>query len=82
MGRVFVDDRDRLWVERFEAIRLGAQLQTPATRWTILDADGTPIAALVLDPYTRLEDVRHDRAIVVRRDSLDVEYLAAYRLRD
>jgi hypothetical protein len=82
IGRVFVDDRTRLWVERFEAIRLGSQLQTPATRWTILDADGTPRAALVLDPYTRLEDVRDDRAIVVRRDSLDVEYLAAYRLRD
>jgi len=82
IGRVFVDDRGRLWVERFEAVRLGSQLQTPATRWTILDADGTPIAALVLDPDTRLEDVRNDRAIVVRRDSLDVEYLAAYRLRD
>lgn len=82
IGRVFVDDRERLWVERFEAVRLGSQLQTPATRWTILNADGTPIAALVLDPYTRLEDVRNDRALVVRRDSLDVEYMAAYRLRD
>ncbi len=82
IGRVFVDDRERLWVERFEAVRLGSQLQTPATRWTVLDAHGTPLAALVLDPYTRLEDVRGDQAIVVKRDSLDVEYMTAYRLRD
>lgn len=82
IGRVFVDDRERLWVERFEAVRLGSQLQTPATRWTVLNADGTPLAALALAPYTRLEDVRNDRAIVVRRDSLDVEYITAHHIRE
>jgi len=78
IGRVFVDERARLWVERFEAVRLGSQLQTPATRWTVLADDGTPIATLVLPPYTRLEDVRNDHAVVVKRDSLDVEYVAVH----
>ncbi len=80
IGRVLVDDRERLWVERFEPLRLGSPLQTPSTRWTVLAPDGSPVASVQLPPYTRLEDVRADRALVVQRDSSDLEYLAVYRL--
>jgi hypothetical protein len=80
IGRALVDAGGRLWVERFEAPRLGSQLQTPATRWTVLEADGTPRAVVQLPPFTRLEDVRGNRALVVRRDSLDVEYAAVFVL--
>jgi hypothetical protein len=80
IGRVLVDANGRLWVERFEAPRLGSQLQTPATRWTVLEADGTPRAVVQLPPYTRLEDVRGSRVLVVQRDSLDVEFAAAFVL--
>ena len=55
-------------------------LQPIADRWTVLGTEGTPLAALVLPPDTRLEGVRGDRAAVVRRDADDVETVAVHRL--
>jgi hypothetical protein len=80
IGRVFVDDRERLWVERFQPLRLGSPLRTPSTQWTVLAPDGSPVASLQLPPYTRLEHVRADRALIVPRDRSDLEYLAVYRI--
>jgi hypothetical protein len=78
IGRVLADDEGRLWVERFEPLRLGAQLQVPGNRWTVLSADGRPIARLVLPPRTRLEAVRGNRVAVVRWDDLDVQSAAIH----
>jgi hypothetical protein len=64
IGRVFIDPEHHIWIERYEAARLGL-----------------PIAILRLPPHTRLEDVRGDEVVVVRRDSLDVQSVAVYRLR-
>ena len=80
IGRVFVGADGRLWVERFEPVRLGTALQTPGDRWTILEADGTPVATLKLPPLARLEDVRGDHVVVVQRDSLDVQTVAIFRI--
>ena len=79
IGRVFVDREDRIWIERFEAMRMGA-VQKPGTQWTILRDDGLPIALLQLPSHTRLEDVRGDEMVVVRRDSLDVQTVAVHRI--
>jgi hypothetical protein len=73
IGRVLVDDTDRLWVERFEATRLGSLLQKAGDRFTVLSAAGEPVARLKLPPATRLEDIRGNRALLVVRDSLDVQ---------
>lgn len=81
IGRVFVDDSGLLWVERFEATRLGTAVQMPGDQWSILRDDGQPVAILNLPPKTRLEDVRGDNVIVVRRDSLDVQTVAIHRLK-
>jgi hypothetical protein len=81
IGRVFVDADDNLWVERFEATRLGTAVQVPGDQWSVLGADGGPIAVLRLPPLTRLEDVRGDDVAVVRRDSLDVQTVAVHRLK-
>jgi hypothetical protein len=78
IGRVFVDDAARLWVERFEPGQLGPRLPRPSDRWTVLASDGRPIARVLLPPGTRLEDVHGDRAVVVQRDSLDVPYIRVY----
>ena len=80
IGRVVADDEGRLWVERFEPTRLGSLLQVPGNRWTVLAADGRPIARLRLPPRTRLEAVRGDRIAVVRWDELDVQSAAVYEL--
>jgi hypothetical protein len=80
IGRVFVDGEGRLWLERFEAMRMGA-VQKPGNQWSILRDDGLPVAVLRLPAQTRLEDVRGDEVVVVRRDSLDVQTVAVHRLR-
>jgi hypothetical protein len=80
IGRVLVDGENRLWIERFEAMRMGA-VQKPGNQWSILRDDGLPIAALRLPARTRLEDVRGDEVVVVRRDSLDVQTVAVYRVK-
>jgi hypothetical protein len=80
IARVFIDDEARIWVERFEPVRLGSAEQAMADQWTVLHADGTPIATLQLPANTRLESVRRNRAAVVQRDSLDVQSLAVYEI--
>ena len=81
IGRVFVDAERRLWIERFEANRMGTAVQKPGDQWSILRDDGLPIAILRLPPHTRLEDVRGDDVVVVRRDSLDVQSVAVHRIK-
>lgn len=81
IGRVLVDDSGNLWIERFEAIRMGTAAQMPGNQWSVLAADGRPVAVLTLPPLTRLEDVRGDEVVVVRRDSLDVQTVAVHRLK-
>ncbi len=76
IGRVFVDHEDRLWVERFEATRLGSRIQKAGDRWTVLSRDGAPVARLRIPDAARLEDVRGTRALLVVRDSLDVQTVA------
>lgn len=80
IGRVFVDAEGNIWVERFEAARMGGA-QMPGNQWSVLASDGRPIAILKLPPLARLEDVRGDELVVVRRDSLDVQTVAIHRLR-
>ena len=81
IGRVFVDHSDRLWVERFEATRLGSSLQKAGDRWTVLRRDGAPVARLRLPAATRLEDVRGRRALLVVRDSVDVQTVVVREIR-
>jgi hypothetical protein len=80
IGRLLVVD-GQLWVERFEATRLGSRLQKPGDRWTILSERGEPVARLSLPPDTRLEDVRGGRLALVARDSLDVQTVVVRELR-
>jgi hypothetical protein len=80
IGRVLADDEGRLWVERFEPMRLGSQLQVPGNRWTVLAPDGRPIARLQLPPRTRLEAIRGNRVAVVRWDELDVQSAEVYEV--
>lgn len=81
IGRVLVDESGSLWIERFEATRMGTAVQVPGDQWSILDRDGQPIAILKLPRMTRLESVRGDDVVVVRRDILDVQTVAVHRLR-
>lgn len=81
IGRVFVDRTGNLWVERFEAIRMGTTAQVPGHQWSILAPDGVPVAVLRLPPRTRLEDVRGNEVVVVRRDSLDVQTVTVVGLK-
>ena len=60
---------------------MGTSVQVPGNQWSILAPDGVPVAILRPPPRTRLEDVRGDDVVVVRRDSLDVQTVALHRLR-
>jgi hypothetical protein len=81
IGRVLIGPDEGLWAERFEATRLGTAVQVPGDQWNILSSSGEPIAILKLPALTRLEDVRGDQVVVVRRDSLDVQTVAVHRLK-
>lgn len=81
LKRALVDEADRVWLERFEPRIIGTPRQLSSSRWTVLAADGTPLAAFVLPPRTRLEGAQGDRVVVVHRDSTtDLESVAVYRL--
>jgi hypothetical protein len=73
IGRVFVAPDGSVWVERFEAVRLGTALQKAGDRWSVISSEGGPIGRLRLPGNSRLEDVRASRAVLVERDSLDVQ---------
>ena len=60
---------------------MGAAVQKPGDQWSILGDDGEPLAILRLPASTRLEDVRGDDVVVVRRDSLDVQTVAIHRIK-
>ncbi len=81
IGRVFTDSDDRIWVERFEAQRLGSAVIAFSDQWTVLDGHGRPIARLRLPPNTRLESVAGSQLLAVTSDSLDVPRLVVYRHR-
>lgn len=81
IGRVLTAPDGNLWIERFEATRLGSVLQKAGDRWTVLAADGRPLARVTLSAGSRLEAVRDSRAILVLRDSLDVQTVAVRELR-
>ncbi|MGH7711069.1 MAG: hypothetical protein ACREOG_07285, partial [Gemmatimonadaceae bacterium] len=80
IGRVFVAPDANLWIERFEATRLGSPVQKAGERWTVLTANGEPVARLTLPTGSRLEDVRGTRVVLVLRDSLDVQTVAVREL--
>ena len=80
IGRVLVDNNDQIWVERFEATRLGSRLQKAGNRWTVLSRDGVPVARVKIPEATRLEDVRGMRALIVVRDSLEVQTIAVRQI--
>ena len=81
IGRVLIAPDATIWFERFEATRLGAAVQVAGDQWSILANNGEPRATLKLPPTTRLEDVRGDEAVLVRRDSLDVQTVAIHRIK-
>lgn len=80
IGRVFVAPDGNLWIERFEATRLGPALQKAGKRWTVLAADGRPLARVALPAGSRLEAVRNSHAILVLRDSLNIQTVAVREL--
>jgi hypothetical protein len=81
IGRVLVDPDGNLWLERFEAARMGTANQVPGDQWSVFSKEGQPVGILRLPSMVRLEDVRGEHVIVVRRDSLDVQTVAVHRLR-
>jgi len=78
IGRVLVDADERVWVERFEPARLGTATQQPGRVWHVLASDGRPIARFTLPARTRLEAIRGRHAMVMQRDTVDVETVAWY----
>jgi len=88
-GAISVDADGRIWIGDYP--RLADEMR----RWTILEADGTPVGTLrlpVLRP-TWLEDtvavtgqpnevldVAHGRIAVLRRDELGVEFVEVYEV--
>jgi hypothetical protein len=80
IGRVFVAPDGNLWIERFEATRLGSVLQKAGDRWTVLGSDGRPVARVTLPAGGRLEAVRGSCVILVLRDSLDIQTVTVREL--
>ena len=90
-GAISVDADGRIWIGDYP------KLADEMRRWTILEADGTPVGALslpVLRPIWPEEtvavttqphevlDVAHGRIAVLRRDELDVQFVEVYDVVD
>lgn len=80
IGRVILAPGGEIWVERFEALRLGSRVRPASTHWTVLAPDGSPVAVLRLPRGTRLEDISRHGLAVVGVDSMDVEHVAVLQL--
>ena len=79
IGRVIVADDASLWVQRFEASRLGPAYP-PAQHFTVLSAAGEPLARVSLPRRSRLEAVRGNRLLLVMHDSLDVQTISVRQI--
>ena len=88
-GAIKVDADGRIWIGDYP--KLADELR----RWTIIEPDGTPVAAVhlpVLSPLgledtvavtsqpVELLDVAHGRIAVLRRDEFDVEVVEVYEI--
>ena len=88
-GAIKVDADGRIWIGDYP--KLADELR----RWTIIEPDGTPVAAVnlpVLFPLwleetvavtsqpVELLDVAHGRIAVLRRDEFDVEFVEVYEM--
>ncbi|MGQ0641338.1 MAG: 6-bladed beta-propeller [Gemmatimonadaceae bacterium] len=73
IGRVIVASDGTLWIERFEAVRLGAAIQKAGDRWSVLNSEGLPLGRVTLPANARLEAVRDTHALLVERDTLDIQ---------
>ena len=88
-GAISVDGDGRIWIGDYP------KLADEMRRWTILEADGTPVGVLslpVLQPQWlegtvavtsephELLDVGAGRIAVLRRDELDVQFVEVYEV--
>lgn len=88
-GAIKVDAEGRIWIGDYP--KLADELR----RWTVIEPDGTPVAAAnlpILVPLwledtvavtsqpTELLDVAHGRIAVLRRDEFDVEFIDVYEM--
>ncbi len=80
IGRVLLDSDGPIWVGRFKP--LSWPIPWEPTDWVVLSAEGTPMVRVVLPETMRLEEVRGDSLLVVVTDSLDVEHVAVYVVRE
>ncbi len=88
-GAISVDADGRIWIGDY------AKLADEMRRWTILEPDGTPVAAVSLpvlfpvwledtvavtsEPHEVL-DVAHGRIAVLRRDEFDVQFVEVWEM--
>lgn len=80
IGRVILDSDGPIWVGRFKP--LSWPIPWEPTDWVILTSDGTPMSRMRLPDRVRLEEVRGDTLLVVESDSLDVERVTVYVVRE
>jgi hypothetical protein len=80
LGSALLDEDGRIWVARYRApddpaVAFSGPEQEWRQRdlWHVLDADGKPIARVLLPPESRLLAVRSDRVAVATRDALRAE---------
>ena len=77
-ARLLYDDEGRLWISGFEPRLIRRDYSS--RQWEVVGRDGRPLGSLGLAPNQRLAAVRGDRVLVIERDELGVETLAAYTI--
>lgn len=77
LGRVLVDDADRIWIARFPMI---IEPEVEPSRWLILDPEGNPLGRIEIPPGQRLITVRGNRALLIAEDSDGVPTLVVTRV--
>ncbi len=77
LGRVLVDDMDRIWIERFPMI---IEPEVEPSRWLVLDPDGIPLGRIAIPPGQRLITVRGDRALFITEDADGLPTLVVTRV--
>lgn len=77
LGRVLVDDMDRIWIERFPMI---IEPEIEPSPWLVLDPEGVPLGRIVIPPGQRLITVRGDRALLITEDADGLPTLVVTRI--
>jgi len=85
-SRLLVDDKERLWVQKYPQVwvgfesRFGMVFDTSSPEWWVFEASGALLGTVTTPASFTVHDIQGDRLAGIARDGNDVEQVRVYQL--